>query len=70
MTKKDLKKLRNSLPKGFRTTIAEQCNCSVSLVEQVLNGVRVNLDVVQAAVELAASHKSRIDELTNQIKSL
>jgi len=70
MTKKDLNKLKKSLPKGYRDLIAEKLDCSVSLVDQVLAGTRKNIEIVDAAVNLALSHKAQIEELSNKIKSI
>jgi hypothetical protein len=70
MTKKDLNKLKKSLPKGYRDLIAEKCNCSIGLVDMVLAGTRKNIEVLTVAVNLAQSHKIELEALANQIKSL
>lgn len=70
MTKKDLNKLKKSLPKGYRDLISEKLDCSISLVDQVLAGTRKNIEIVDAAVNLALSHKAQIEELSNKIKSI
>jgi hypothetical protein len=70
MTKKELNKLKKSLPKGYRDLIAEKCNCTTALVDMVLAGTRKNIEIVNAAVNLALSHKAQIEELSNKIKSI
>ncbi len=70
MTKKDLNKLKKSLPKGYRDLIAEKFDCSTGYVDMVLAGTRKNIEVLTAAVSLAQSHKTEMEALTNKIKSL
>ena len=70
MTKKELNKLKKSLPKGYRDLIAEKCDCSIGLVDMVLAGTRKNIQIVDAAVNLALSHKTQIEALSDKIKSL
>lgn len=70
MTKKDLNKLKKSLPKGYRDSIAGKCDCSTGLVDMVLAGTRKNIEVLTAAVNMAKFHKSEMEQLANQIKSL
>ncbi len=70
MTKKDLNKLKKSLPKGYRDTLAEKCDCSLSQVDSVLAGTRKSEQVIKTAISLALLYKAEQDEITNQIKSL
>lgn len=70
MTKKDLNKLKKSLPKGYRDTLAEKCDCSLSLIDSVLSGTRKNLEILKEAVDLAISYKAETEALSNQIKSI
>jgi len=70
MTKKELNKLKKNLPKNFRDTIAEECDCSLVLVDKVLLGTRKNIKVLKVATDLALAHKEEIDALSKQIKSL
>ena len=70
MTKKELNKLKKSLPKGYRDMLAETCECSTGLVDMVLAGTRKNIQIITAAIDLALSHKVMIEELSEKIKSL
>ena len=70
MTKKELNKLKKSLPKGYRDLIAAKCDCSSGLVDIVLSGTRKNIQIITEAIDLALSHKVLIDELSDKIKSL
>ena len=70
MTKKELIKLKKSLPKGYRDILSLKFNCSVSTVDMVLVGTRKNIELIKAAVELAKVHKVEMENLSKEIKQL
>ena len=70
MTKKELIKLKKSLPKGYRDVLAEKFTCSVSTVDMVLVGTRKNIELIKAAIELAKVHKVEMENLSKEIKQL
>lgn len=70
MTKKELIKLKNSLPKGYRDTLSLKFNYSVSTVDMVLVGTRKNIELIKAAIELAKCHKIEMENLSKEIKQL
>jgi len=70
MTKKELIKLKKSLPKGYRDVLAEKFNCSMSTVDMVLVGTRKNIELIKVAIELAKDHKIEMENLSKEIKGL
>ena len=53
----DLEKLRNSLPKGWKSTLSKTTEFSEVYVWQVLNGERNNSIIIDAAIDLAQQWK-------------
>jgi len=70
MTEKDLIKLKNKLPKGYRETLADKFGITVGYVDQILRGEKERLDVIDAAIELAEAHKQYLAEQKLKIKKL
>lgn len=70
MTKKELNKLKNSLPRGYRDMIAEQLSCSVTLIDMVFAGNRRNIEIIKVAINIAQTHKEELAELSTKIKDL
>ena len=70
MTTKDLKKLRKNLPNKWRNTLSERTGYSVSMIQQVLKGEKVNDDIIKEAVKLAKETKEKKSELMAEIASL
>ncbi len=70
MTKKELIKLKKSLPKGYRDALAEKFNCSVSTVDMVMVGTRKNIELIKAAIDIAKGHKIEMENLSKEIKEL
>ena len=71
MNAKDLKTLRNKLPKSWAATIASSTGKSKVYVWQVLNGKeRHNDEIIDAAIELAKENKDKEAKRLEQIKSL
>lgn len=66
----DLKKLRLKLPDKWAKTLSENLGLSESYVRKVLYGTRTNLTVVQAAIDLVAENKKKIDSIAKNIESL
>jgi len=70
MTKKELNRLKKSLPKGYRDMLAEKLNCTTSMVDMVLAGTRKNLDIISTAIEIAKAHKKKMSQLSQEINQL
>lgn len=70
MTKKDLKKLRDQLPRGFGKTISEKTGYHFNTVYMVLKGELDNQEVIEAAIELARAENERKKQLQQKIKTL
>lgn len=70
MNKKDLVKLKNSLPKGYRKLISKRMNCSPSLVTMVFSGTRTNLEIVKEAITIAKEHKQEMESLSKEINDI
>jgi len=71
MNAKDLKTLRNKLPKKWAATIASSTGKSRVYVWQVLNGKeRYNEEIIDAAIELAKQNKEKQANRLEQIKNL
>jgi hypothetical protein len=70
MSNEDLKKLKKSLPKGYRSKLAEQFNCSKAFVDMVIAGTRKNTEMIFSAYEIARSHKDQIENIAQGIQRL
>lgn len=70
MTEKELKKLKKSLPNGHRETLAEQFDITAGYVDQILRGEKIRIDVIDAAIALAESHKQKLTDQKLKIKQL
>lgn len=66
----ELKKLRNQLPHGAQTKIAENANVHLNLVYRVLNGKSKNLMVLQAIANYLKDHNKVKSETLESISSL
>jgi hypothetical protein len=75
MTKKELKKIKDNLPRKWRSAISFKTGYTVSYIDYVLKGERDENSegakaIIRAAAELAEQHKSEkkeIKELINQL---
>ncbi len=70
MTTDTFKKLKEKLPRGYAKTIANKLDISESTVRKVLNGQRNNLNVIEAAIELAKKALQRQNDMKKEIESL
>lgn len=70
LTDKELKQLKDFLPRGSYTKIARNINVSLETVRQVLNSNWYNADVFTEAFRLAELEKKRRTVLANKIKSV
>jgi hypothetical protein len=66
----DLEKLKNALPTNYIDTLSERTEFSRSYVCQVINGERNNLEIIDAAIELAKEEKVIREERQKQIDNL
>jgi len=67
---KKLHKLKNSLPHGSVERIAELAEVSKSTVYKVLDGQRVNIKVLNVAIELALKHSQQNKDLQKKLAKL
>ena len=70
MTNKDLKKLKTSMPKGYRDQLAVKFNVTTVTIDRVLRGAQDRTDIIAEAIEMAAEHKEYLESLKAKIKSL
>lgn len=66
-SKKQLKKLKSSLPKHYAETLAKDQAVSVDHVYKVLAGTSENIEVIEAAVELAKKHKDSTGDRSKNV---
>ncbi len=70
MKKTALNKLKKSLPKGYRAKLAEKYNCSISYIDNVLNGRTENIDVVQLGLDMIEEIKKESARIEAEINKL
>jgi hypothetical protein len=70
MTNSELRKLKKSLPKGYRKILASKKECRAEYIDAVLSGRRQSIDIIESAVELAKAHKEKMENLSMEIKQL
>jgi len=70
MTKKEFKKLRSRLPRGYVRALAEETGTSLATVVRALRGDSPNMAIVDAAIKMAASYQEMIRNQESQINSL
>lgn len=70
MTKQNLKKLRKSLPAGWKETLAKEFNYHPEHINRVLLGRAPNRIILDKAIEMAVVEKERRIKMDDKIKSL
>ncbi|MGQ1890621.1 hypothetical protein ACT29H_09285 [Thermophagus sp. OGC60D27] len=70
MTKKELKKLRNELPRGYGRILSEITGKHFNAVYRALKGETNSPEIIQAAINLAKQEKEKKAKIQKQIKSL
>lgn len=70
MTKKELRKLKKMMPKGYRDTLADEFEVTTGYVDQIFRGEKLRNDVVDRAVGIAKLHQEYLNGLSAQIKNL
>lgn len=70
MDKKQLKKLKNKLPTGAISEIAQRIGLSNATVSSVLSGKRNNEKVLELAIEIAELANRKRNEISERIESL
>lgn len=70
LDKKSLKVLVEALPTDAVTQISERVNYSKSLIQKVLAGTRHNVEILEAAIEVAKETKEKKEALRNEIMEL
>lgn len=70
MTKKELQKLRKSMPPKYRNTLAAQFDVTPGYIDQVFRGDKKSLLIIDAAIELATAHKQYLEEQKLKISEL
>jgi len=56
MTIKQLADIKNSLPRGYRSTLSQETGFSPTTIDHVLAGRRVNQIILTAAIDLLEQH--------------
>ena len=70
-TKRELARLRKSLPKGFVQDIAKLTDSSIATASRVLNGTQPdNNGIIDCALEIAEKNKTAIIEKKTRILAL
>lgn len=70
MTNADLKKLRKKLPSDGVKKIKEKTAFSRQYINQVLNGDKFNIQIIDAAIEVALEYKNELEIKTKVIHNL
>jgi hypothetical protein len=70
MTTDELKKLKKSMPRGYRNTLAEKFEVTTGYIDQILRGDKTRPDVIDSAIEIAATYKKYLAEQKTKIKKL
>lgn len=70
MTSKDLLKLKEAMPLGYRDQLAAKFEVTPTTIDRVLRGVGNRPEIIAAAIEIAETHKQYLAELKAKIKSL
>jgi len=68
LTKKELKKIKESLPHGALKKIAERANVKPISVYKALNGDFWSYKIIVAALEVKEEHESSIFNLRKRLK--
>lgn len=68
--KKNLKRLRKTLPKGTVKLIAKRHKISQEYVRRVLRGDAVRLDIIQDAINAAEKEKQKVERIKKLITQL
>lgn len=69
-TKEELKKLRDTLPKDWKITLADKVGKKPGSVRNILFGVSKNDLVITAALELALAHNAEVEAKKEALKAL
>lgn len=71
MTTKELDKLKNKLPRGYRTILWKRLDkYSISTIDSVLRGDFNNSIILDAAIQLAEEHQNELKIRSEKINSL
>lgn len=66
----DLKKLRDSLPSNYAELLENKTEFSKSTIYSVMNGVRNNSVIIDAAIDLARDTKEKLESQKEAIENL
>lgn len=70
MKKKELNKLKRSLPANWCKLLSDETGLAKSTISMVLAGHRNNMEVIKAAIILAKENKSNTEILVKEIAEL
>ena len=70
MTIKQLADIKNSLPKGYRSTLSQETGYSQTTIDHVLSGRRINQSILSAAINLLEQHILSIKNDSVRVKHL
>jgi len=67
--KKELKVLKQSMPKGYRDILANEHSVTPEYIDMIFRGTRENLAIVQTATRLAEEHRTKMNCIVKELKS-
>ncbi|MEI7526971.1 MAG: hypothetical protein WCJ95_21665 [Mariniphaga sp.] len=70
MKEADLKKLREFLPRGYRKEISTKLQFTQRFVDLVLQGKRVNNEIMRMAVEMAIKNQQDLKYIQERVAEL
>jgi len=70
MTKKDLTKLKQSMPKRYRNKLAQKFGVSESTIDRTFRGIGNHQDIIAEAILMAKENKLVLSKQKKEIKEL
>lgn len=70
MTEKELIELKELLPAKWINILIERTGFSRSAIQKVLSGKQSNIEIIQAAMDLASEHQKKLSDIKKQFNSL
>lgn len=70
MTKKELKKLRSQMPRGYGKILSERTGKHFNAIYRALNGESKSPEIINAAIDLAFEESKRKKQIQEKIRNL
>lgn len=71
MTTRELDKLKDKLPRGYRVTLWKRLNIySLSTIDKVLRGDFNNKEIIDAAIQLAEEYQADLKSQSEKLSNL